>query len=457
MSSYLPKFTPGMTPYVAAAMLLTAIGSIGQYIFGITDHGNSDEHSASISGKYDAVTSTDGLYQASMVTNMTADLAAAITTISILRQYCGGTLNPEGITFSYTLTALAVVEAITLTTGFGPPYRGDDLKTSAEQFTALCEQLRLTLPDTDTGWQGPASQTYANQIAALQTKVQDLAKVDLDLACYAGLHAETVTEIRLVLGLLKDCLVIGCYIENYFILKDPSPTGLTEAKMFGVLVSGAITVFAGCAGAALSYSSYGTAAPNVDFVTVEYKDLAKSLAPKGVLVQDKVVAAEGSRVSSVAVPGGLAGVVREDTSTEQRVRANAAAHAGENSGVNTLEPSELSEQPDGTAFPSAAPFSMPNPTQWAALSEHAAKLPRYAAYYLNPVKNAGEQGQRPAGPEAAPMEAAPAQAATTSTIDGAFARAGFSHAEPAPVVSAPADQGEQRRPTAVGGILQPKP
>ena len=56
---------------------------------------------------------------------------------------------------SYIRAALAIVEALELMTGFGPPHEGDSLKGGAERFAQTQAQLRSAYPDGS--WQGGAA------------------------------------------------------------------------------------------------------------------------------------------------------------------------------------------------------------------------------------------------------------------------------------------------------------
>ncbi|WP_025735552.1 EspA/EspE family type VII secretion system effector [Mycobacterium genavense] len=79
-----------------------------------------------------------------------------------------------------------------LTTGFGPPYEGDDFTAGSEQLTEICAQLKTALPD-DT-WQGDASEHYAEQVTALSDLAKKIADLDHQLAEITKNQAEWVTH-----------------------------------------------------------------------------------------------------------------------------------------------------------------------------------------------------------------------------------------------------------------------
>ncbi|MBY0442520.1 MAG: hypothetical protein K2Q25_10360 [Mycobacteriaceae bacterium] len=113
----------------------------------------------------------------------------------------------------------------------GRAYLGDNLRDSSKQFAELSEQLEAVIPNGN--WRGVAAQNYTNQVTRLSRAVSDLAELDNDLATCANQHGENVSQIRAMMGLLKDLCIIACFIEAYMAITDGS-----SAKIFGIIFGG---------------------------------------------------------------------------------------------------------------------------------------------------------------------------------------------------------------------------
>ncbi|OBF09419.1 hypothetical protein A5730_08525 [Mycobacterium sp. ACS4054] len=126
--------------------------------------------------------------------------------------------NLRGATRGFTGAAVnilpwtaSVVGYLELLTGFGPPNEGSDLKSGAELWAALEEQLESAVPSED--WEGDASDAYAAQVTALRVIAKDLADLDGRLADIVADQAEWVTHIRLGFGILLNLLTTAIAIE----------------------------------------------------------------------------------------------------------------------------------------------------------------------------------------------------------------------------------------------------
>ncbi|KKC04800.1 hypothetical protein AWC17_20035 [Mycobacterium nebraskense] len=191
----------------------------------------------------------------------------------------------------------SVVGYLELLTGFGPPNEGDDLKVSAEQWSALQEYLEAALPNED--WQGEASGAYAAQVVALRDIAQTLADLDGQLADLVENQAEWVTHIRLGFGILLNLLTVAIAIEAALrIALVAVPGGPAWAMGWAILASSlAMAAALGMLGALTGLSVEN--GKKADDVTSEIDRLGAAAAQFGIesTTHSEVSAAPESRVS----------------------------------------------------------------------------------------------------------------------------------------------------------------
>lgn len=182
---------------------------------------------------------------------------------------------------SWTITA---VQLLQLTTGFGTPYDGASLKTGSQQFTTLAGQLKSALPDS--GWEGTASEAYADVDTTLQNVSQQMASLDSQLADLMKNQADWVTHMHLAFGILNDVLLAALVVEVILTLTVPAPAGPVAAKIFAIAVASlGIAAAVSLLGTLLGFSIEN--GKTADALAASYSQLAS-----GIVQNDSVAAAQ---------------------------------------------------------------------------------------------------------------------------------------------------------------------
>ena len=320
---------------------------------------------------------------------------------------------------SFALTALTVVEALELTTGFGPPYEGHDLEVGSQQCAKVHDLLGSALPDDS--WRGSASHAYGDRTAEQRDRADTLADLDLELAALVKNQADMVTHMRLGFSLLKDLLLAAFFVECSLDFL-PVP-GLS--KIFG------ISVFALGIGAASGMLLFllGNSVQNGEqaaALTTEYLAVAKSALATGSLAPTELAVAMESTVSRAS--SSVASVANGPG--DQRVSLGTVLGAGDTSADGAPGAPEVSVTPDETA-PSTPAFTMPTLAQVTAMSGQAAKLSVRVSPHTSPVNQTmGQQGRgAPAPAKRAPAE----EAALAADVEHVRAAAGLEGAQRAPI------------------------
>jgi hypothetical protein len=266
----------------------------------------------------------------------------------------------------FLLATISIVEILELTTGFGPPDEGDELKAGSQQFTTVSAQLQSALPGKS--WQGDASQSYADLNATLQTISQKMAELDLKLAALVKDQADWITHTRLAFGILKDILLVA-YVISLAMIGAPPPLGPVASRIFSLGVS-LLAIFAalGLLGASIGLSC--RVGQDVDKLTTQYNE-QKVAAEKAQKVTPptppKVAAAVESRVSSVeAISNSMSGMSARagapksegepSASGDKRAPLSALTSEGETSRDGTPEVPETPHEttPSTPAFTDAS-------------------------------------------------------------------------------------------------------
>lgn len=321
-----------MNPFVDAARLLAMLAGLGSQFGGP----NGPQ-----------VNFGSGEYLASSVTSMGADaMGAGLMARHIAKvqyaKYLGRkagissgridkALNTAGEKLkgaSIIMTTLAIVDVLELTTGFGPPDDGDELRASSQQFTTVHAQLRSAVPDEH--WQGSASGAYADLDTALQNIAQTMADLDLELADLVKDQSEWVTHMRLGFGILKDLLIAAFFIELAIRTFVPPPANLAAALTFAIAVCVTAMVAAtGFLTTLLTFSILnGQKAQNL---TTQYQELATAAKPRsGASVQTAVAAAVESTISSFET------ISSSTSDTPAMTEVSKSASVASSSGTNGL-------------------------------------------------------------------------------------------------------------------------
>lgn len=130
------------------------------------------------------------------------------------------------------LVALAVIEALEQTAGFGPPCGWDGLKAGAGQFTAAGELLGSAV--AGAGWQGAASSGYGGRNADLQYRADALAELDVQLAQLIKAQADAVMYVRWGFGTLKSLLFVAYLYELWTEIQPDSKTYASITAKVGI-------------------------------------------------------------------------------------------------------------------------------------------------------------------------------------------------------------------------------
>lgn len=284
---------------------------------------------------------TDQQWAAETV-NIAADAAAVVAVLTTVNNYYVAADNyinertaiPEEPKrgFSPILYALAAVEALELLTGFGTPYRGDDLKEGAKQFTALGEQLQDTIPNSS--WRSSAAQIYVDGVQAGTDAAAIIAQIDAGLADLADHCADFVIYLRLAFGALKALLLLAYTIEILYYGEDDIAGGgkfAFRASILGGLAAlGICTVFG--------------------IFALKLQGLAYKIAAYYEVVGELVVSTTADTLTSAAVAPMTSIGDTASTSTKQRDLRTIHTDAGGNFADST--PKAATETPDA-ATPAA--------------------------------------------------------------------------------------------------------
>lgn len=392
-----------------AARLLVNLGSLGQNFTGVDSPGFSGE------------------YLAATVTSMSADGLAGGAALAKLGgldgltriRFEGGSVkvkSPPGskqslkTAGSLILWALTVVELMELTTGFGPPAEGEDLKAGSQQFSALAAQLKSAIPDNDS-WEGSASDAYAGLDTTLQNVAQTMAELDLELAALVKDQGEWVTHMRLGFGILKD-LLFACYLVELIIRFAPPPLGPVVSQAFALAVSGlGIAAAIGFLATLTTYSILN--GKKADALAGRYSSLATGTVQQGSSAEATAPTAAESTVSSFeAVSASISGMPAVAGAGAPTVAALARLAPSKGASAEDLAllsafggdaPAATTSVPEAPATPGFAPPTM---RQVAQASTRAASVSGQASQPMNLVNSTvglaqtGQQGQ-PAEDEAA--------------------------------------------------------
>jgi hypothetical protein len=415
-----------MSIFVDAARLIANLGGLSQNIVGVKDPKSSGE------------------FRAASITGLAADVPAA-GLFGFMRATKDADYQSKARRYgdaarvSPILLALNIVEGLELTTGFGSPHEGDDLRDGAKQFSKIYEQLGSIFPDDS--WQGSASQAYSKQNTDLQGLAKKMQEHDATLAAIVKDHADFLTHTHLVFGILKDALIVGFIIELIIKFSLPQPPlgatpSLTFAKVVAVL---GVSIAAGMLGALLGSTT--TNADKADTVAAEYGAVAADaykLSVRLLAAKPEVPAAEQSTVSSFEDIS--AGMPKMSAPPQAPVSAGVASGSGAERPLLSALSGDGDTRGDGSSeiaeTLSAPGFTMPTLAQVSAMSGQAAKLSGQLSQHANVVNQAmgqiqqiaqmAQQGKEAAAPakEAAPKEAAlagaaPAEAAERAPIEAA--------------------------------------
>ena len=340
-----------------------------------------------------------------------------------------------------------------LTTGFGPPDEGDDLKAGAQQFTTLAGQLKSALPDDS--WQGSRSEAYAELDTALQNLSQTMAELGLQLATLVENQADWVTHMRLGFGILKDVLLAAFAIEIVMTFLPP-PAGPVPARAFALTVSGpGIAAAIGFLTTLCTFSFEN--AKKADALTSQYSALSAATRQTGSFAQVKVATAGQSTVPSFEAISVSMSEMAAVASPAIATRGSQAERAPLSDRMGATE-SPGGGAPEAPTTP-ATPTTMPTLAQVSAMSGQAAKLSgqlsqpaqlvNQATGQLQQLVQMARQGQGTAAPA---EQAATEEAALAGGVEGAGAALGTPGAERVPTDGAAAGAKAARQPSRAGRI-----
>ncbi len=459
---------------IAALLGLSQQGAgLGLDLSGWSANGGAESNAAtwtSVGGDLGAIAFRLGGPKA--VSKLAANMPA-----SVQNTIRGNLLGPNKATFAKSLSIIAwtmtAVDIAELTTGFGSPYQGDNLKAGSQHFAAVVEQLKSATPGE--GWQGLSSEKYAGQDTTLGDVAQQLADLDLKLAALVKNQAEPVDHVRLGFGILKDLLVAAMVVEILIMFTVPAPAGPVASKVF------AITVAVLGIGAALAFIGVlvGYSLANgmqADLLTAQYEKLTQTAQLPGntdaklpvSTVAETTFSTFKDTSAGQPLMSAMPDASKEPAGDGASADASDGAPANESAPLSALAAEgetpgdgspEEPDTPDETT-PSTPAFTMPTLAQLAQMSGQAAKLTGHASQHMNLFNQAmgqvqqiaqmAQQGQGAAAPAeeaaaeeaalagAAPAEAAlagavPAEATLAGDVESAGAGAGAEAAERAPV------------------------
>jgi hypothetical protein len=138
------------------------------------------------------------------------------------------------------LTAITIHVASMFTTGLasGPPDAGDGLAAGVDAFQGASEILGSA--GSDPGWQGPAAQSYDARNTEQQTRTNQMAALDTELATLLQTQAAEVEKLRndmyIVLGTLTSAIPIAMLL--YYVKPGP-PTGPKLSTVYQIATAAA--------------------------------------------------------------------------------------------------------------------------------------------------------------------------------------------------------------------------
>jgi hypothetical protein len=417
-----------MSIIVDAARLITNLGSLGSNFVGVDSPNFVGVDSLNCSGEYAAASAT----------SMVGDLGGAAASAGRMMFPRALELNARGLTGwarasaakqpaltsegSLILTTLSAVELLELTTGFGQPSEGADLRVGADQFTSVARQLESALPNDS--WQGSASEAYAGRVTAMQDLAKTMAELDLELAEIVKNQAEWVTHVRLGLGILKDLLLAAFAIYWAIMLTVPTPGNFATAKTFEIAVC--VLGIAAAVGmlSTLIYFSVENR-KKADALTAQYADVAAAAAA---VVTDTLTRAEGP------------GPAEESTVSSFEAISSDMSGTSAFAGMPTIANLSRLASAQGASADDLADFSaLTDDTPADGLPQ----VPETPAFTPPPVNIAGQMmgsmqrlavTPRQGRGAATPAEEAPAEAAIVEReVEGVGAASGTEGAGPAPI------------------------
>jgi uncharacterized protein YukE len=290
-----------MSIFASAARCIASLANLGQQGAGLgLDFGGWSDSTPGAEGW--AATGTSGAGDIASIGTAIAGKAIARNMSSGARMRLGAQMGGEsgikefGKAVSIISWTITTVQLLQLTTGFGTPYEGNSLKTGSQQFTTLAGQLKSALPDT--GWEGDASQAYADLDTALQQAAQTMAELDSQLAALVKNQAEWVTHMQLAFGILNDVLTAALIIEMILTFTVPAPAGPIVAKAFAITVATlGISAAVSFLGTLLGYSIEN--GNKADALAASYSALVAKMTQSDSVAQAKVVVA-GQSTSAVS-------------------------------------------------------------------------------------------------------------------------------------------------------------
>ena len=136
--------------------------------------------------------------------------------------------------------AIAIHVASMFTTGLasGPPDAGDGLAAGVDAFQGASEILGSA--GSDPGWQGPAAQSYHDRNTEQQTRTNQMAALDTQLATLLQTQAAEVEKLRkdmlIVLYTLGSAKLIAMLL--YYVKPGP-PTGPKLSTVYQIATAAA--------------------------------------------------------------------------------------------------------------------------------------------------------------------------------------------------------------------------
>ncbi|ORW01154.1 hypothetical protein AWC15_07705 [Mycobacterium lacus] len=381
-----------------------------------------------------------GEYIASMATSMSGDALAMfgrpLARNMITRMLDGrpafgnrlmGDVGAAGNAAELIRWAITVVDLLELTTGFGPPTEGDDLKTGSQRFTTLCEQLKSALPDSS--WQGSASQAYAAQVATLQNLAQTMADLDLKLAHLVKDQADWVTHTRLAMGIVK-ALLAAAYLITFALIYTPG-VGPAAARVFALTVATlGIATAIGMLGTLINFSVKNRQKANG--LASQYREVSTAAGAVAQGAQAQAPAAVQS--TGAGVEASSAGMAGQEGMPSIAALANSRLAS---QGASPTQRAALSALTgDGASLGDGWPAALSGYGSQAVNGVNPAfgQIGRVAAMAAMAAKGQGAVAPaKTAAAEAAPVGARPDETALAGDADVGGAGSGTEAAERAPI------------------------
>ena len=242
MVDIFPASLKNVDPYIAAAMglVLMGIASLSKPLYAMCTLKRNEERYKDSSDLERVSYMLNGLEVFSLI----APLQEAKRYLEAANNLVPGGNQGRPKEISPIALTIGLVEGYQQLTGFGPPYRGDDLESDSSAILLLSDQLMSSYPNNNF-WQSDAANYYIQSINNISRTTEIIEDIDSDLRTLAHQISSCVTESRISFSVLMSLLLVAWGITQ--ICTDEASRWwfeLNVALTGGVAANGLVVAFA---------------------------------------------------------------------------------------------------------------------------------------------------------------------------------------------------------------------